>query len=106
MLVFKELNLPIACGFLGIYVIFVIVVVIQSKLYNKSVEEGEADDDDVAIAETTARANDFIDMINTKREVAGSAYKQTGLRAIGGGSVFSKQKILDNTDETSLKLRK
>lgn len=50
MLVFREMNLALACGFLVIYVIFVIVVVVQSKMYNKSVEEGEAAEDDAAVA--------------------------------------------------------
>ena len=34
MLVFKQLNIGLAIGFIAIYVVFVIVVVVQSKLFN------------------------------------------------------------------------
>ena len=40
MLVAKEFNLGLSLGFIGIYFIFVITVIIQSKFFN-DVDEGE-----------------------------------------------------------------
>ena len=58
---FEKITIPISIGFIIIYAVFVAVVLIQNKFFNK-VEEGEEE-----IAEEAVRAVEYSNLIAFKR---------------------------------------
>ena len=61
LLVIKKITLIVSLGFVFIYIIFVSVVLIQNKFFNK-VEEGEEE-----IADQSSRAIEYSNLIAFKR---------------------------------------
>lgn len=70
MLFVQEVNIYVTGGFLGLYILFVIIVVWQSSSSNKDTEEDELDQ------LKAQQAIDFTDMIHQKRDEAASQYSQ------------------------------
>ena len=69
MLYIQEVNIYVTGGFLGLYILFVIIVVCQSSS-NSSSPEDEKDRDEAQ------KAIDFTDMIHQKREEGATQYSQ------------------------------
>ena len=84
LLVIKKITIIVSLGFVFIYMIFVCVVLIQNKFFNK-IEEGEEE-----IADQSTRAIEYSNLIAFKRQ---ELKKGTNLNDEDGasGSVYSKR---------------